>query len=101
MGIVSEFPESGVRVVLERPGDGGPPWVYDGAAVTPSRRFAMRAVVTEAGEVTVQVDDAAPSDLALRARTMVRTAYKHANDESPGSPPPRRIHRWRGGSGAR
>jgi hypothetical protein len=99
MGIVGGPPESGVRILLERARDGGPPWRYEGTAVTPTHSYAMRATVTDAGDVEVELDGGAPGDLALRVRTMIRTAHKHARDEDPRAPPPRQLQRWRGGSG--
>jgi hypothetical protein len=98
MTIVGRNPESGVRVMLELGRDAGPPWTYEGAAYTPSTTHPMRVIVDAGGkvEVEVEVDDGMPQDLVQRARQMVRTAYKHAEDEH--LPPPRQIHRWRGGS---
>ena len=34
MSIVGDHPESGVRFVLERPYEGGPPWKYTGDSTT-------------------------------------------------------------------
>jgi hypothetical protein len=98
MTIVGRNPESGVRVMLELGRDAGPPWTYEGAAYTPSTTHPMRVIVDAGGkvEVEVEVDDGMPQDLVQRARQMVRTAYKHAEDEH--LPPPRQIHRWRSGS---
>ena len=101
MPIVGGHPESGVRIELERARDEGPPWEYEGAALTPTQRFITRASVNEVGDVFVEFDGDPPRDLPLRVKTMVRTAYKHAQEENPGAPPPRQIHRWRGGSGVR
>jgi hypothetical protein len=110
MGIVGGHPESGVRIVVERPATGGPPWCYEGTALTSSQRFELRATVSATGEVSVELGPSlggdpqtprdTPADLRLRVKTMIRTAHKHARDESPGAPPPRQIHRWRGSSGA-
>jgi hypothetical protein len=102
MAIVGGHPESGVRIVVERPVEGGPPWSYVGTALTSSERFELRATVSEAGDVVIELSGVSgepPRDLALRVKTMIRTAHKHARDEAPGSPPPRQIHRWRGSSG--
>ena len=101
MGIVGGHPETGVRIMLERPLEGGPPWTYEGSALTPTERYSLRAIVNEQGEVEVSLEGAPPRDLALRVRTMIRTAQRHAQDESPDAPPPRQIHRWRGSSGVR
>jgi hypothetical protein len=95
MAIVGGRPEEGLRLELERPRAGGPPWIYDGDAVTKDARFPMRAVVAEDGGVTVTLDAAAPAGVAERARLIVRTAYKHAKADDASAPPPRRIVRWR------
>jgi hypothetical protein len=102
MGIVGGHPESGVRIVVERPAFGGPPWCYEGSALTSTQRFELRATVTESGDVSVELSGPlgeTPADLRLRVKTMIRSAHKHARDENPGAPPPRQIHRWRGSSG--
>jgi hypothetical protein len=107
MTIVGDRPESGVRIDVERPLSGGPPWRYEGEAVTPHARFRMSAVVRADGDVTVEVSDTAAgvrqslAELAERLRRMMRAAWKHASEdaldaESAGPPPPpRRIVRWR------
>jgi hypothetical protein len=104
MAIVGGYPESGVRIVVERPVEGGPPWSYEGTALTSTERFELRATVTETGEVAVELSGdpahAAHRELAMRVRGMIRAAHKHARDEGPDEPPPRQIHRWRGSSGA-
>jgi hypothetical protein len=102
MAIVGGYPESGLRIILERPVEGGPPWRYEGTALTPTQRFVLQATVTDAGEVAVEPsgEEPLPRDLALRVKTMIRAAQRHARDESPEAPPPRQIHRWRGTSGA-
>ncbi len=93
MGIVGGHPESGVRVDLVRPTEGGPPWRYEGEATTSQERHCVKADVSAAGEISVEfVADAAPG-LADRVRLFVRAAWKHARDD--GLPPPRRIVRWR------
>jgi hypothetical protein len=93
MSIVGSHPESGIRLVLEH--TGGPPWVYRGAAFTPSQRFVVRAVVDAKGAVRVEVDGAPPTDLPLRIRSMIRAVYKHAQADDPRAGPPRRLQRWR------
>jgi hypothetical protein len=93
MGIVSEHPESGVRVELERPRDGGPPWAYAGQAVTPLARFPLQVGVDAAGEVSVDLPVGAPPELASKVRFIVRAVHRHARAETddPSAPPPRRI----------
>jgi hypothetical protein len=93
MGIVGDKPESGVRIEVERPREGGPPWRYEGHAVTASERIAVAATVTADGEASVEVAEGAPAGLAEKLRLLVRAAWKHASEE--GAPPPRRIVRWR------
>jgi hypothetical protein len=61
--------------------------------VTPAERFAVAATVASDGGVTVDLDAAAPAGLAERVRLILRAAWRHAGDD--GSPPPRRIVRWR------
>lgn len=98
MSIVGDHPETGIRLELERPRVGGPPWCYVGDVVTSSDRFPMRAVVESDGGVIVEVLDArAPAEVATKAKLIIRAAHKHASDE-PGAAgaPPRRIVRWRG-----
>lgn len=86
-----------MRIVLDRPRDGGPPWRYEGAVLTPTQRFGVTAVVAAGGEVSVELEGDPPRDLPLRVKTMIRAAHKHARDEAATAPPPppRQIHRWR------
>jgi hypothetical protein len=96
MGIVGEYPESGVRIDVERARLGGPPWRYAGEAVTPRERFALTAVVEADGDVTVELGgEATPprSAVADKVRLMMRAAWKHGQESA--SAPPRRIVRWR------
>jgi hypothetical protein len=99
MSIVGRNPESGMRLMLERPSEGGPPWTYEGAAYTPSSSHPMRVTVQSDGTVDVEVEDATSRGLIQHAKQMVRAAYKHAADQA--QAPPRQIHRWRGSSGTR
>jgi hypothetical protein len=92
MGIVSPYPESGVRVQVTRSAD-DPPWDYSGEAVVPDARFPLRVVVSAEGAVAVELPADAPNGLAERVRLIVRATFRHARDE--GGPPPRRIVRWR------
>jgi hypothetical protein len=113
MGIIGDTPESGVRIDVARPREGGPPWRYEGEAVTSTGRLRLAATVSADGEVVVELgaDEASeaageagppgaadPSSAATaeRVRLLVRAAYKHARAEGgEGQPPPRRILRWR------
>jgi len=92
MTIVGERPEGGVRIELER-GDGGAPWTYRGHAVTPRSRFALHVVLSEHGHVHVELAAGAPHALETRVRLMVRALWRRSRDE--GSPPARRLTRWR------
>lgn len=88
-----------MRIAIERPKHEAPPWHYHGAAHLPEVTFPLRATVAEGGEVEVELSPAAggdvpPSDLADKARLIVRTAYRQAKAD--GEPPPWRIVRWRG-----
>ncbi len=93
MGIASDIPEGGVRIALERPRVGGPPWTYRGEAVTPASRHAITATVSGEGAVGVELAGDAPAGLEKRVRLMLRAAWKHASAD--GAPPPSRIARWR------
>jgi hypothetical protein len=93
MAIVGHHPETGVRVVVERPRAEGPPWRYEGEAVTQSDRFALTATVDLEGHVVVELPADAPADLAAKLRLIIRAAYRHMHDG--GADPPRRIARWR------
>ena len=93
MAIVGDIPEGGIRVALERPRIGGPPWVYRGEAVTPSSRHAITATVSSEGDVGVELPGEPPAGLEKRVRLMLRAAWKHASAD--GAPPPSRIARWR------
>jgi hypothetical protein len=97
MGIVGHHPESGVRVSLQRDRGEGPPWRYDGEAVTESARFSLTARLDTAGVVTVALPPDAPPGLAEKVRLMIRTAWKHAQRDqaSDETAPPRRLVRWR------
>ncbi|AKV02356.1 hypothetical protein AKJ09_09019 [Labilithrix luteola] len=100
MSIAGERPESGVRIALERPRDGGPPWSYTGAAYVPDDTFALKVLVTAEGTVEVEVQakgdsgNPPPADLAEKVRLIVRTAFRQAKTDD--EPPARRIVRWRG-----
>ena len=62
---------------------------------TAHARLSVKADVSAAGEILVELAaDAAPG-LADRVRLFVRSAWKHARED--GLPPPRRIVRWRPG----
>jgi hypothetical protein len=54
VSIVGERPESGVRIEVERPHRGGPPWSYQGEAITSGARIRLLAVVDAGGGVTVE-----------------------------------------------
>ena len=90
MGIVGGLPESGVRIDVERPAEGGPPWRYRGRVDTPEGSTPIEAQVAGDGQVTID----APSDLADKVRLVLRAAWKHGVEDA--CPPARRIVRWRG-----
>ncbi len=98
MAIIGERPETGVRIAIERPREGGPPWSYAGAAVLPEASYPVRVTVTEAGDVGVElsaatVGAAPPGDLAEKVRLIVRTVFRQAKSDD--EPPAWRIVRWR------
>jgi hypothetical protein len=93
VGIVGERPETGLRIEVERPAQGGPPWRYAGHVVTPEASHELVCVVQEDGTIGVELAEGAPAAYAEKARLLVRTAFRHAAED--GAPPPRRIVRWR------
>jgi hypothetical protein len=99
VAIIGERPETGVRIAIERPREGGPPWSYAGAAVLPDASYPLRVTVSEAGDVGVELAPAAeaasapPADLAEKVRLIVRTVYRQAKADD--EPPAWRIVRWR------
>jgi hypothetical protein len=86
------YPKSGLRVELER-AEGRAPWRYTGHAATPDERFPIEAEVGEDGEVSVT---SSRDEVAAKVRLILRSALKHAREDVPNAPPPRRIVRWRG-----
>lgn len=93
MSIIGSTPESGVRIDVARPREGGPPWRYEGEAVTSTARFALASTVSAEGEVVVELPAEAPEGIGERVRLLMRAAYKHAREDA--QPPPRRVVRWR------
>jgi hypothetical protein len=93
MGIVGNHPETGVRIEVQRERAGGPPWLYQGDAVTPGARFHVSATIADDGMVSLDLQEGAPAGLAEKVRLLVRAAWKHAREDD--APPPRRIVRWR------
>lgn len=99
MAIIGERPESGVRIAIERPREGGPPWAYAGAVALPDASFPLRVTVSEGGEVGVELApstdgaSAPPPELAEKVRLIVRAVYRQAKAED--EPPAWRIVRWR------
>lgn len=96
--IVGDRPQTGVRIAIERPREGGPPWSYAGSAYLPDAAFEARVTVSDSGDVEVGLSPAedggiAPPDLAEKIRLIVRTVYKQAKAD--GEPPAFRINRWR------
>lgn len=100
MAIVGERPETGVRIAIERPREGGPPWAYAGEASLPDAVHPVEVTVSESGDVGVVLGpsqeggSAPPADLAEKIRLIVRTAYRQAKSDD--EPPAFRIVRWRG-----
>ena len=93
MGIIGQRPETGVRLDVERPQAGGPPWRYAGTAATAEGEVPVTATVDAAGEVQVELGGPGAGELAEKIRLIVRAVYKHAAQD--GMPPARRIQRWR------
>jgi hypothetical protein len=93
MGIVGHYPETGLRIDVERERAAEPPWRYEGEVVTPSARYRVAAMLAEDGAVSVELESDAPTALAEKTRLLVRAAWKHARDDE--AAPPRRIVRWR------
>ena len=95
MAIVGDHPASGVRFVLERPLEGGAPWVYRGDAFTADARFPLEVHVSGGGDVNVVAGENLPGELAEKVRLLFRTLYRQSRDV-PGGEPPRKVVRWRG-----
>lgn len=99
MRIVGAHPESGVRIDVQRPRLGGPPWRYEGEVTTATDRQPMSAVVEADGTVAVELPAQGPlASTALvrlvpQLRLMMRAAFKHALEG--GTAPPRHLVRWR------
>jgi hypothetical protein len=96
MSIVGQYPEGGVRIDIARAianGVDGPPWHYQGEAVTPSARFALQVLVGADGSIAVELAREAPPGLGEKTRLMLRAVWRHATESE--APPPRRIVRWR------
>ena len=94
MGIIGHKPETGIRIDVERPQAGGPPWRYRGTVATADAELAVGATITAAGEVQVELAGAGGgADLAEKIRLILRSVHKHATQD--GLPPARRIQRWR------
>lgn len=94
MAIVGQRPEGGIRVELERRSDGdAPPWIYRGRAATRLGEVSLHVVLSENGEVRVELPPGAPRTVETRVRLMMRALWRHARDE--GAAPARRLMRWR------
>lgn len=99
VAIIGERPETGVRIAVERPREGGPPWIYAGTASLPVDVYPVQVTVTEAGEVDVALSPSRdggvvpPADLAEKIRLIIRTAYRQG--KSDGEAPAFRVVRWR------
>jgi hypothetical protein len=93
MGIIGQKPETGIRIDVERPQAGGPPWRYRGTVATVDAELAVGATITEGGEVQVELAGPAAGELAEKIRLILRSVHKHAAAD--GLPPARRIQRWR------
>ena len=91
MSIISPHPESGLRLVIERPRGVTPPFRFEGHVYAPAGRREVVVTVDAAGEVTALADE---PELSEKVRLLVRAACRHALSES--RPPPLRIQRWRG-----
>ncbi len=97
MGIIGDRPESGVRIEVARDArsDNGPPWKYEGTVATPHGAHPIVATIDGSGEVTVDIEAAAPSEVSEKVRLILRTVYRQAKSEGDLSPA-RKIVRWRG-----
>jgi hypothetical protein len=86
MDPVPHHPERGLRIEVERQFENGPPWCYQGRAVTPNRSYDLSAVVSEDGRVSVEVASDTPAHVAVRVIRVVKTACAGL---------PQRIVQWR------
>jgi hypothetical protein len=87
MGQIAHHPESGLRIEVERQYDEGPPWCYQGKAVTPSSAYGVSAIVKGDGSVSVEVASEAPRRVADRVVRVMKAACVGL---------PHRIVQWRG-----
>jgi hypothetical protein len=88
MDPVPHHPESGLRIEVERQPEDGPPWCYEGRAMTPNEAYGLRAIVSEDRRVSVEVASDAPPQIAVRVIRVLKTACAGL---------PQRIVQWRGG----
>jgi hypothetical protein len=90
----------GLRVAIERPVRGGPPWTYVGTVERHSVVHRVEAVLASDGSVTVTLDGeevaSTATGLADRVRLLLRAVHRQATAEGL-SAPARRIVRWRDG----
>jgi hypothetical protein len=93
MAIVGHTPESGARVVVERPRAGGPPWCYQGEVATPGARFRIVATLDIGGALTMEITPDPPAGLTDRVRLILRAAWRRAQEDQ--AAPPLRVARWR------
>ena len=68
MPIVGDHPETGFRVVLERPHGDDAPYAYEGFVFLPAEKFAAHVVVDGQGDVTVTLDAASLRAVRMPAR---------------------------------
>ncbi len=99
--IVGPRPEHGLRLVLERPRDGGPPWSYRGEIQLPERVFPAEARIEADGVVAVILspseDGVLPSrELHEKIRLLLRTVHRQQAADAGDAAPARKIVRWRG-----
>jgi hypothetical protein len=94
MGRISHYPESGVRIEISR-GEAGPPWRYEGHAVTPDAHFPLECVVEVDRSITVLLAPEAPQYLVHQVRFVVLAVFGEAKQHGEEGPPPEKITRWR------
>ncbi len=91
--VVGKNEGQGIRVSVERPALGGPPWVYTARIETKSDETVLCARVSAEGEVTFDDAGTHPS-LEERVRLLLRAAFRQMVAREQRAPA-RKIVRWR------
>jgi hypothetical protein len=91
--VVGKNEGAGVRVSIERPTLGGPPWTYTARIETKSAELILQATLTREGEVLIENVGAHPGP-EERVRLLLRAAFRQMVAREQRAPA-RKIVRWR------